>query len=172
MMNEMLKIHIGKQNTDFAKVQSGQIILLTGEMITLRDLSLMKLHEIYSNNKLMPINLSGAVIFFAGPTDGFDENKGSIGPTTASRMEKFFPMLAALGVKAIIGKGDLSSDAIKILKENSMIYLQAFGGAGAYYGKKVLSIETLLFPELGPEAVFKLNVEDMPAVIIIDELDG
>ncbi len=148
--------------------KAGSMIRIEGELITVRDQSLKRLLAVHSAGGKLPLDLRNKIIFFAGPTPGFDSGHGSIGPTTSWRMASYIPFLIEMGVRAVIGKGGFPEDTAETIRESSMLYLQALGGAGAYYGSRVKSIETVLYPELGPEAIFRLEVKDFPLIISID----
>ena len=155
--------------TALRSVPAGMLTALEGDILTLRDRSLARLAELRKTGEPLPIDLAGRIIFFAGPTPGFGSGHGSVGPTTSRRMVSFLPLLADLGVAAIIGKGPLDKAALDLLMARGILYLQAAGGAGAFYGTRVTSIKTAGFDELGPEGVFELTVRDF---IVMMSLDG
>ncbi len=142
-----------------------EFLEISGTIFTIRDQSCKFLAE-YIKKKKNPFKDENLIFFFAGPTPGFENGNGSIGPTTSSRMVPFFEMLISLGAKALIGKGDVGIKGKDILEKSNVSYLSAFGGAGAYYGKTVEKMETFLFPELGPEAIYKIEVSGFPAIKI------
>jgi len=149
-------------------LNAGTVTRITGELITVRDQSLKKMVEHIENGGELPFDPKGAYIFFAAPTPGYKENRASIGPTTSWRMGKYIPFLIELGVKGFIGKGFLPEGIPEIIKRRKALYFQALGGAGAYYGSQVTAMEAIMFEELGPEAIFKIEVADFPLVISID----
>ncbi len=158
--------------TDIAKLRSvpaGTLTALEGDILTLRDRSLARLAELKKNGEPLPVDLTGRIIFFAGPTPGFADGHGSVGPTTSRRMTAYLPLLADLGVVALIGKGPLDKAALDLLAAHRILYLQAAGGAGAFYGKRITSIKSVAFQELGSEGVFELTVYDF---IVMMSLDG
>jgi len=158
-------------NDDF-KIKAGNICNLSGDIFAIRDQSAARLKHIYHQKGSIPIDLENSLIFFAGPTPGFEANAhSSIGPTTSARMVRFFDFFIERKVAGFIGKGALPEDMIEMLIANEAYYFQAIGGAGAYYGKKIEKIETILFPELGPEAVFTLEVNSFPLIVSVD-LEG
>jgi fumarate hydratase subunit beta len=149
-------------------INAGMVTKITGELITVRDQSLKKITEMVKNGETLPFELDGAYIFFAAPTPGYTEHRASIGPTTSWRMGSYIPFLLDLGVKAFIGKGFLPEGIPEAIKRKKALYFQALGGAGAYYGAQMTSLDQIMFPELGPEAVFKIEVADFPLIISID----
>jgi len=147
---------------------AGMMTKITGGLITVRDQSLKKIVEMVKNGESLPFEPLNSYIFFAAPTPGYAEHRASIGPTTSWRMAKFIPFLLDLGVKGFIGKGSLPDDIAETIKSKKALYFQAFGGAGAYYGSRMTAMESIMFPEFGPEAVFKIEVADFPLIISID----
>ena len=143
-------------------VKAGEWVSYTGVLYTVRDATLARL--INDNFSLE----SGVPIYFCGPSFKGDLPLGACGPTTTARMEKFFPWLVGLGVPAIIGKGSISHDAINIIS-GKIVYLLAVGGAGALYGSLVRGYEVVRYPELGPEALIRVNVKDMPLLVGVDK---
>ncbi len=144
--------------------KAGTWISYTGYLYTMRDGTLRRvIDDEFSFNETYPV-------YFCGPSFKGKLPLGACGPTTTARMEKFFSWLIDKGVKAIIGKGSLSQQAIDVIKGH-MVYLLAVGGAGAFYGKKVKYYETVAYKELGPEALLKVYVEDMPLLVGVD-IDG
>lgn len=149
-------------------LSAGQLIEIEGTLLTFRDQSTKKFVETLQRGDPIPFDLNGSFLFFAAPTPGFDEKRVSIGPTTSLRMAQFMPFLLENGVKAFIGKGGLTQDVVDSLISKKALYLQALGGIGAIYGSKIVSMELLLFPELGPEAIYKIQVKEFPVVISVD----
>lgn len=154
------------------EIKAGRIVNLSGEMFTLRDSSAKMLAGMLKNGEETGLQLEDSAVFFAAPTPGFEEGRMSIGPTTSARMAAFIPQLIEKGVRYFIGKGGLPESAVKAIVEGKAAYFQAFGGTGANYGSKVKSMEPLLFPELGPEAVYKVYTSDFPVVISVDPNGG
>lgn len=154
------------------EIKAGNIVSLSGEMFTLRDASAKMLAKMLENGENTGLDLENSAVFFAAPTPGFEEGRMSIGPTTSARMASFIPLLIEKGVRYFIGKGVLPKDAADAVIAGKAAYFQAFGGTGANYGSTVKSMDLMLFPELGPEAVYKVEVSDFPIVISIDPDGG
>jgi len=161
----MFKITSNKTNNQLI---AGEICYVSGSIFTIRDLSSSMLVEHYNREKMIPFEIENSLLFFAGPTPGFDFGRGSIGPTTTFRMAPYIDFFLKMRVSGFIGKGHLPDSAEDLIIKNHALYFQAMGGVGAYYGRKIESIEPVLFPELGPEAIYKLSVKDFPLVISID----
>ncbi|RPI97902.1 MAG: TRZ/ATZ family protein, partial [Spirochaetales bacterium] len=97
---------------------------------------------------------------------------GSAGPTTSYRMDPFTGTMCSAGVKGFIGKGKRSAEARVIMMESGAVYFSSFGGAGAYLARRIVSSEVLAFAELGPEAVYRIEVVEFPAIVINDIYGG
>jgi len=160
------------KSNDLKNLHAGDITLISGTIYTARDAAHKKLIELIKNNKPLPFELEGSVIYYTGPTPAKPgEAIGSCGPTTSGRMDAYTPALLKKGVKILIGKGNRSKEVRMSLKDNQAIYCAATGGAGALLAQKVLSAEVIAFPELGPEAIHKLEVKDFP-VTVVNDLKG
>lgn len=164
------KISLPLGGTEASRLKSGDRVLISGELFTARDAVHQKFYETLSQNKRLPIDLKGQTLFYAGPAPA-PRGKviGSIGPTTSGRMDVYTPLLIErAGLKAMIGKGRRSPQVIEAIKKHQAVYFAATGGAAALLAQTVVKAETVLFPELGPEAVLKLTVKDLPAVVAVD----
>ncbi len=151
------------------KLKAGDEVSLTGTIITARDAAHKRLCEIISKGKIPPINLKDAVIYYAGPTPPRPRRPiGACGPTTSSRMDPFTPQLIKLGIGGMIGKGDRSDEVIDAIKKHKCVYFIATGGIGALLSTKVRSAKVILYNDLGPEAIYKLEVKDFPLLVGID----
>ncbi len=148
-----------------APLKAGEKVLISGIIYTARDASLRRLE----GEKICPLELAGQIIYCTGPSPPPPGKViGSIGPTTTARMEKYFPWLLARGVRGLIGKGALSPAATRSLAKGKALYLLAIGGTGALLAQTVRAAEPVLYPELGPEAIYRLRVEDFPAYVALD----
>lgn len=151
------------------ELNAGDEVLLSGVIFTARDAAHKKLREFIKSGRRVPINLKDVVIYYAGPTPARPKKViGSVGPTTSSRMDEFTPDLLRLGLGGMIGKGDMSDEVRKAIKRYGCVYFLAAGGIGALLSTKVKAARPILFKELGPEAVYKLEVKDFPLVVGID----
>ncbi|MCX5783982.1 MAG: FumA C-terminus/TtdB family hydratase beta subunit [Elusimicrobia bacterium] len=148
---------------------AGEQVLISGVIYTARDAALKKF---FSAAKL-PFSLKGQIIYFAGPTPAKPgEIAGSAGPTSSIRMCPYFPKIFGEGLAGIIGKGNITDDAIKTLRKHGGIYFAAVGGTAALLSRSIKKMECILYPDLGPEAVYKLTIKDFPAVVAIDCKNG
>lgn len=154
-------------------LRAGERLLLTGRMITARDRAHRRMVEALERGEPLPVPLRGETVYYAGPSPApAGRPAGSVGPTTAARMDPYTPALAARGVAAFIGKGPRSLQTCDALRENGAVYLVAVGGAAALLGSRVRSIEVIAYPELGAEAVHALEVDDFPAIVGCDLWGG
>jgi len=156
-------------NRDIKALNAGELVLLRGTIYTARDMAHKRLCRSIDKGEELPFVLEGAVIYFVGPTPARPGRViGSAGPTTASRMDAFSGKLIAHGLKAMIGKGYRSGSVVNALKKYTAVHLSAIGGAGAVLSKHITSQEIIAYHDLGPEAIRKLEVVDLPAVVAYD----
>ena len=164
-----MKTTIEQLLNNIDKYSAGTKIELSGTIYTARDQAHKRLLEILNAGKTLPIQLKNACIYYCGPCPNApDKIIGSCGPTTSSRMDIYTPAMLNNGVKILIGKGKRSSEVVNSIKENKAIYLLATGGVGALIAKKVKSFNLIAFEDLGPEAIYKIEVEDFPLTVGID----
>lgn len=150
-------------------LNAGDRVEISGVIYTGRDAAHQMIREIIAEEKQIPFPLEGQIIYYVGPTPAPPGRViGSAGPTTSTRMDSTTPMLLDLGLKAMIGKGDRSSEVIEAIQRNNCVYFAAIGGGGALIAKSIITAEVIAFPELGTEAVHKLTVKDFPAIVAID----
>ncbi|MCM3321481.1 MULTISPECIES: Fe-S-containing hydro-lyase [Cytobacillus] len=152
-------------------LRAGQQVELTGLIYTARDAAHKKIYDLLSQQETVPFTLENAFIYYVGPTPAKPNQViGSAGPTTSSRMDKYTPLLLEHGLKGMIGKGYRNEEVKESIKRNKAVYLAAIGGTGALLSTAIREAEVVAFPELGPEAVYRLTVEHFPATVIIDSL--
>jgi len=156
-------------DSDVEKLQAGDTVLVSGVIYTARDLAHKKLVELLSKGLTLPVDLAGQILYYVGPAPAKPGQAiGSAGPTTSGRMDLYTPALLKYGVKAVIGKGSRSPEVRRAFRDFKGVYLAATGGAGALLAKKILAAEIAAYPELGPEAIRSLTVEDFPVTVIND----
>jgi len=166
---EVKKIKAPLSDSDVEKMLTGDKILLSGIIYTARDAAHKRLVELINQGKDLPVDLVRQIMYYVGPAPAKQGHAiGSAGPTTSDRMDPYTPPLLKYGVKAIIGKGSRSQEVRKALLDNKAVYLAATGGAGALLAKKIYAAEVVAYHELGPEAVWRLTVEDFPVTVIND----
>lgn len=150
-------------------LKAGDEVLLNGVMYTARDQAHLRIKKLIEEGKELPIELEGQLIYYCGPTPKKDDMViGSCGPTTSSRMDAMTPILLERGLKGMLGKGSRSEEVIEAIKKYKAVYLIAPAGAGAYLSQKVLKSKVVAFNDLGPEAIFRLEVKDFPAIVCVD----
>lgn len=156
-------------SSDLEKLTAGDTVLLSGIVYTARDQAHKRLFEAYQRGEPLPFELKGSAIYYVGPTPEKEgEVIGSAGPTTSGRMDSYSPLLLDLGNKIMIGKGKRSQAVKDAIIKNKAVYLGAIGGAGALMAESIKSVEIIAWPDLGCEAVRKMEVKDMPLTVVID----
>ena len=151
------------------KITAGDKIFLSGTVYTARDAAHKKILELIETGAKLPFNLENSAIYYAGPTPAPNGLPiGSCGPTTSSRMNPYAPTLINLGVRCIIGKGEIGDEVSKALVENKALYLCAIGGAGALAASCITSSEVVAFEELGCESIKRLTIKNFPLFCGVD----
>jgi fumarate hydratase subunit beta len=152
-----------------ADLKSGDTLLLSGVLYVARDTAHKKLVEAIEKGESLPFDIKGQTIYYMGPSPAPPGRViGSAGPTTSTRMDAYTPRLLAAGLRGMIGKS-LRSQAVKdAIKKHKAVYLAAVGGAGALLSKSITKAEVVAYPDLGPEAVLRIEVKDFPATVIND----
>jgi len=151
------------------RLKAGEGVLLSGVIYTARDQAHKRLTELIRNKKKLPLKLKNQIIYYCGPS-ATPKGKaiGSCGPTTSSRMDEFVGLLLGSGLIAMIGKGRRSSKVRDLIKKKRAIYFIAPAGCGALLARRVRSKKLVCFKELGPEAIYRLEVKDFPLIVGID----
>lgn len=150
--------------------KSGETLLLNGKMLTGRDAAHKRMIDMLNKGEQLPVDLKGRFIYYVGPVDPVrDEVVGPAGPTTATRMDKFTrQILEQTGLLGMIGKSERGPAAIEAIKDNKAVYLMAVGGAAYLVAQAIKNSKVLAFPELGMEAIYEFDVEDMPVTVAVD----
>ncbi len=147
----------------------GDNVLISGVIYTGRDAAHKRLCELLAEGKELPIDVTDAIIYYVGPAPAQPGQViGSAGPTTSYRMDAYAPDLLNIGLKGMIGKGKRNEAVVDAMKANGAVYFGAIGGAGALLAKCIKKAEVVAYEDLGAEAIRRLEVEDLPAVVIID----
>jgi fumarate hydratase subunit beta len=151
------------------QLRSGDRVLLSGVIYTARDAAHKRFVEALDAGEELPVAMEGQGIYYAGPAPaGPGKPIGPVGPTTSYRMDPYAPILIEQGLKVMIGKGRRSAGVVTAMKKFGAVYLGATGGAAALLARTVKEAEVVAYPDLGPEAVRRLVVEEMPLVVVID----
>ena len=154
---------------DVRQLQAGDVVYLSGVLYTARDAAHKRLVDLIEAGEELPFELEGSVIYFVGPTPPKPGDPiGSAGPTTSYRMDSYSPTLLKHGSRGMIGKGKRNQAVKDACKEYGGVYFGATGGAGALLGKRIKSAEVIAYPELGPEAIRRIEVEEFPVTVIND----
>ena len=160
-------------DADVASLKAGDRVRLTGIIYTARDAAHGRLLPLIEKGEKLPIDVKGAIIYYTGPTPAQPGDvSGAIGPTTASRMDKFTPALLKLGLKGTMGKGYRGQPVKDALREYKGVYLGAIGGAGAVLSRHIKKLEVVAYEDLGTEAIRRLEVEGFPAIVLNDSHGG
>lgn len=163
------EIFLPLDDTAVLELHAGDKILLTGEIYVARDAAHKRIVSAIKNGGKPPFEIAEAAVYYAGPAPVKPgEIIGVIGPTTAGRMDAYTPFLLERGLRVMIGKGKRSAEVIEAMKKRKAVYLGAAGGAAVLLQSSVTEAETIAWPELGPEAVLRLKIKQMPLVVVID----
>ena len=150
-------------------LRAGDSVELSGAVISFRDATAARLMRALEAGEPLPVSLKNEILYAVGPSPPKPgQIIGSAGPTTTARMARFLPALFAAGVRGIIGKGELHGDAASGFVQNGAVYFAAIGGLGALLAKQILSATVVAYDDLGPEALYALEIDTFPAVVIID----
>ena len=151
------------------KLRAGDTVRLSGTVYAARDEAHEKMIELLDRREELPFPIEDATIYYVGPAPARPGQViGSAGPTTAGRMDVYTPTLLERGLRGMIGKGERSDAVIDAMKRRGAVYFGAIGGAGALLARCITAQEVIAWPELGPEALRKLTVKDMPLIVVID----
>ncbi len=166
-MKQTINVPISKE--DCKRMKAGDYVYLNGIIYTARDAAHKRMQETLDAGQKLPIHLDGNVIYYMGPSPAREGRPiGSAGPTTASRMDKYTPLLLDMGLGAMIGKGKRSQAVLDAIVRNQSVYFAAVGGAGALLSQRIISSEIVAYDDLGTEAIRKLEVKDFPVIVVVD----
>ena len=163
------KVTLPLTEKTLADLKAGENLLLSGVIYVARDAAHKKMMDTLDRGELLPFDIKGQTLYYMGPSPAPPGRViGSAGPTTSTRMDSYTPRLLATGLKGMIGKGVRSQEVKDAMKKHKAVYLTAVGGAGALISKTIIKSEVVAYPDLGPEAVLRLEVKDFPATVIND----
>ena len=169
--DDVLRVNLDTVTRDEVKTwKPGQTLLLNGKMLTGRDAAHKRMVDLIEAGEALPVDLEGRFIYYVGPVDPVrDEVVGPAGPTTATRMDKFTrTMLEETGLLGMVGKAERGPTAIEAIRDYQAVYLMAVGGAAYLVSQAIKGSKVLGFPELGMEAIYEFEVEDMPVTVAVD----
>ena len=159
----------GVVDADLDALNAGDAVELTGRVISLRDASAARLARTLLANEPLPLPLDRQIMYAVGPSPPKPgQVVGSAGPTTTARMGRYLPALFGAGVRAVIGKGELHGDDMAAVIAHRAVYFAAVGGMGALLAKRISGAEVVAYGDLGPEALYALEIVRFPVVVIID----
>lgn len=166
------KIHAPLIEAEIDNLKSGDYVYITGTIYSARDAAHLRMYEAMQEGESVPMPLENQVVYYMGPSPARKGRPiGSAGPTTSSRMDKYAPLLLDHGLKGMIGKGKRSEAVRDAIVRNGCVYFAAVGGAGALLSRAIKTSEVIAYDDLGTEAIRKMEVEDFPAIVVIDK-DG
>lgn len=166
MTDRKTRLSLPLSDDDIKGLRVGTLVYLSGTVYTARDQAHKRIAAAINSGEKLPFELRGAAIYYCGPTPApIGKPIGSCGPTTSTRMDAYTPLLIEHGLKVMIGKGVRSPAVEDAIKKHCAVYFSAIGGAAALYQSTVLSCELIAYPDLGCEAVYRLEVKDFPAVV-------
>ncbi len=165
----MRRLAISELAQQIPTLKAGDELLLTGTLFTARDAAHKRLAQLMAEGKPLPIDPATTIIYYCGPAPARPGDPvGPCGPTTSTRMDPYTPKLLSLGVKATVGKGKRAPAVAAACREHQAIYCVATGGVAALLAQRGKHSEIVAFPDLGPEAIWRFEVEDFPVVVAID----
>ena len=151
------------------ELHAGDYVYISGTVYTARDAAHKRMIETLEKGESLPFDMQDQIIYYLGPTPNREGQViGSAGPTTSSRMDRYAPSLLDRGLKGMIGKGARNQEVIDSIIKNKAIYLGAIGGAAALISKSITKSEIIAYEDLGAEAIRKMEIKDMPLIVIID----
>jgi fumarate hydratase subunit beta len=151
------------------ELRAGDAVAISGVIYQARDAAHKKLVALIEGGDPLPLELQGAVIYYMGPSPAKPGAViGSAGPTTSGRMDAYAPLLMRHGLRGMIGKGLRTAEVKQAMRDETAVYFAATGGAGALLAKRIVGNEVIAWPELGAEAMARLEVVDFPAIVVMD----
>lgn len=152
-----------------ASLCAGDYVYLTGTIYTARDAAHKRMYEALERKEELPFHMENNVIYYMGPSPARTGRViGSAGPTTASRMDKYAPVLLDMGLKGMIGKGKRNQAVKDAVVRNGAVYFAAIGGAGALLSRSIVASEVIAYDDLGTEAIRRLEVRNFPVIVVMD----
>jgi fumarate hydratase subunit beta len=168
-MTKTVKLTSPLTDQDVLQLAIGDTVLISGVIYTARDAAHKRLVDLLAKGEPLPMDIAGQIMYYVGPSPARPGRViGAAGPTTSYRMDSYAPTLIKLGLKAMIGKGKRAPEVIEAMKTYKAVYLGGTGGAGALISQRIKTAEVIAFPELGPEAIHRLEVENFPTIVIND----
>jgi fumarate hydratase subunit beta len=172
-MTDPIKITTPLTDEVIRQLKAGDRVLLSGVIYTGRDMAHKAMVEGHRKGEAFPFDVRGQVLYYTGPTPAPPGRPiGAAGPTTSYRMDRYAPYLLEQGLKGMIGKGPRGPEVKAAIRSLGAVYFAAIGGAGALISKAIKKAEVVAYPELGTEAVMRLEVDDLPVFVVNDVHGG
>ncbi|OQB13768.1 MAG: Fumarate hydratase class I, aerobic [Firmicutes bacterium ADurb.Bin193] len=169
----MIKISTPLTKDIVKMLTAGDRVLISGYLYTARDAAHRRITEALARGEELPFDIKDQIIYYAGPAPAKPGDViGSCGPTTSGRVDIYTPRLIELGLSGMLGKGERSDAVVQAMKAHTAVYFAAVGGAGALIAQCVTAAEPVAYADLGAEAIVRLTVRDLPAVVVIDSNGG
>jgi fumarate hydratase subunit beta len=167
--DDRVRILAPLSDEDIRELHAGDAVLVSGTVVAARDAAHRRFLQLLEAGEPLPFDPQGAILYYAGPTPARPGNVvGAVGPTTASRLDRFTPPLLERGVKCLVGKGGRGPEVREALRRYAAVYLAALGGGGALAARRVRAVRVIAFEDLGTEAVREFDLEDFPAWVVND----
>jgi len=158
---------------DAKKLKAGDLVYISGIIYTARDAAHKRMTDGLKAGEPLPFDIENAIVYYVGPTPPKPGQViGSAGPTTSGRMDAYAPTLLDLGLRGMIGKGARNKEVVDAMIRNGSVYFAAIGGAAALIARCIKSAEVVAYEDLGPEAVRRMEVENLPVIVAIDSEGG
>ena len=168
-MSEIKKLSTPLTLDQVQDLKAGDMVAITGVIYTGRDAAHKNLIGSIEKGEELPVNFKDQIIYYTGPCPAKPgQALGSAGPTTSGRMDSYTPTMLDLGLRGMIGKGFRSPAVIEAMQKHKAVYFVSIGGAGATIARSIKKADVVAYPELGPEAIYRLEVEDFPCIVAID----
>ena len=172
-MSERIKISTPLTKEKVESLKAGDGVAISGVIYTARDAAHKRLVELVEKGKELPFDIRDQIIYYVGPAPAPPGYAiGSAGPTTSYRMDPYAPKLIARGLRGMIGKGQRSKEVLDAMAEHGAVYFAAVGGAAALIARSIKKAEVIAYPELGAEAIRRLEVEEFPCIVANDVHGG
>lgn len=168
-MSEIKYITLPLDDETTESLRAGDVVRLSGKILVARDAAHKRIVEAITSGKEPPVPIKDEVVYYAGPAPTPPGAViGPVGPTTSGRMDPYAPLLMEKGLRGMIGKGKRTQAVLDAMKEHKAVYFGATGGTAVLLAASVVSSETIAYEDLGPEAVLRLEVKNMPLTVIAD----
>jgi len=168
-MENRVHIEAPLDKSTIANLRAGDSVLISGVVFTARDAAHRRMVDALARGERLPVDWRDQVVYYVGPCPARPgEVIGSAGPTTSGRVDAYTPQLLGLGLKGMIGKGERSPEVVAAMVKRGAVYFAAIGGLGALIADRIRKADVVAYPDLGPEAIYRLELQDLPAVGAID----